>query len=156
MVAESANPLTRTLSVVDLSKMDQLGAAMKKFSAALDDCDSSDRDKLTNHAEQTQDFMRHDESLSKNHPFKSYRDLGHFAQLVHTDQSLESGALRKAASEVFKAVSEAVVKNHTSVGYEKAHGISMNIAAAGQDGPGSYYESLDLAKATGWTGKLEG
>jgi hypothetical protein len=155
VVMNSADSLTSTLSVVDLSKMDDLGKAMKGFKTALEQSGAGDRTRLEQLADKTQDFMRHDDSLAKDHPFKGYRDLGHFAQLVRGDKSLENQSLREAAGVVFKAVGTAVVRNHTGVGYEQAHGISMNIATANQKGPGEYYSDLAMSKDTGWSGKLE-
>lgn len=153
VVMKAADSLTRTLSVVDLSKMDGLGKAMKQFNTALESSEPVDRLRLNKLAQETQDFMKIDD-VPDDHPFKSYRDLGHFAQLVRNDESLANKKLRQAADSVFKAVGQAVVQNHTTPGYENSHGISMNIADAQQAEPGSYYGELALAQETGWSGSL--
>lgn len=152
LVMDSADPLTRTLSMVDLSKMGEVGRAVGQLNRAVE-ASPGDRLRLNELALKTQNFMR-DDSLPEEHPFKSYRDLGHFAQLVREDKGLQNEALRKAADGVFKAVGEAVVRNQTGRGYENATGMSMNIAAGGEVGPGEYYADLALSQDSGWSGKL--
>ncbi|HIE08505.1 MAG TPA: hypothetical protein EYP65_01490 [Armatimonadetes bacterium] len=140
-----------TLSVADLSRMDEVGKALDKLAKALADAWSQQKEDILLAIEQTQRF---DIVGIFGGQYSDYRDLAHFAYLL--TEGVGDPAVKGAASSLLDALSGAVpYSRYKGDAVKDAQGLSIYL-------PDSFttplekrtklnqYRSLPLAQDTYW------
>ncbi len=124
----------RTLSAVDLQKMDGLKDAMIELRGAILD------------AEVPQAKLR--DVLKQCQKFFGYRDLGHWLRLLRDDEQLgENKAIQAGVERVLGEYNRVVIAEQHSPACPNASGLTIHLTK-----PNDYqgYLALDFQKATDW------
>ena len=148
------------LSAIDLTKMDALGAATTKLTAALEKS-TMDSAELKEIVGATKHFCEN----SRVTPDSHYRDLGHFCNLLLENESTDA-KVKKAATQVLASIDSAVLAHHTEgEGMEDTTGMSVYMPKSPMPErfnrhrswgkfDDSYHE-IDFDKATGWSSWID-
>ena len=140
-----------TLSVVDLSQMGNVGAALDGLAQALIDAWSQYKDDILLAIENTQHF---DIAGSFGGQYSDYRDLVHFAMLL--GNGVNDPSVKGAASSLLDVLSEAIpYSRYKGSVVENAHGLSIYlpdsfVSALSKRTKLNQYRSLLLAQDTNW------
>lgn len=134
-----------TFSIFDLSKMPELGSAIRSFGEGLRSVSGNERITLRNAARNSQRFT-----------YGDYRDLIDFATLV--ERANLSSMRGNLIPNLRTAVSQFVISNHVSPAYSRASGLAIWLPG---DLPtfnaySTKYRQLRFVPATGWDEALRG
>lgn len=123
----------RTLSAVDLEKMEPLKDALVGLRGALLESGV------------TQPQLR--DVLKQCERFFGYRDLGHWLKLLETDTQITAPAVKTAVQRVQEAYRDVIVAEQHSPEHPNATGLTIHLTKPNDT---ATYMALDFQKATDW------
>ena len=117
---ETSEDTTVTYSAIDLSKMDKVKKSIDNMAKAFIKADLPQEDvKFLIH--NTTAFCQGEAS----EPYGDFRDLGHFTDNILRFKDMTTPEVQKAAKEVKKALSEAVIAEEHNPDYGPAYGMTF-------------------------------